>query len=101
LQDHDTYSQGAEAVQRPPPNPAVLAALALRKQQQVCLQRVRYELERVRQLIHMVRKKEKVKWQVRPHWQESRQIVGGGRMLRHKSHALLKVDRSIVNMELP
>jgi hypothetical protein len=42
----------------------VLAALALREQQQVCLQRVRYELERVRQLIDMVRKKEKVKWQV-------------------------------------
>jgi hypothetical protein len=27
--------------------------------------RLRYELERVRQLIDMVRKKEKVKWQVR------------------------------------
>jgi hypothetical protein len=66
LQDQDTYSQGAEAVQRPPPDPAVLAALAVREQQQVCLQRVRYELERVRQLIDMVRKKEKVKWQVRP-----------------------------------
>jgi hypothetical protein len=65
----------AEAVQRPPPDPAVLAALALREQQQVCLQRVRYELERVRQLIDMVRKKEKVKWQVRPRW---RTVVGEG-----------------------
>jgi hypothetical protein len=65
LQDHDMYGLEPEAVQRPPPDPAVLQALAVREQQHVCLQRVRYELERVRQLIDMVRKKEKVKWQVR------------------------------------
>jgi hypothetical protein len=70
----------------------VLAALALREQQQVCLQRVRYELERVRQLIDMVRKKEKVKWQVRHRWQQGRQLVGAACWLWHRPHALLKVN---------
>jgi hypothetical protein len=34
----------AKAAQLLPPDPAMLAVLALHEQQQVCLQRVRYEL---------------------------------------------------------
>jgi hypothetical protein len=56
----------------------VLAAPALLEQQQVCRQRVRYVLERVWQLIDSVRKKEKVKWQVRPRWQQGRPVMGEG-----------------------
>jgi hypothetical protein len=36
-----SHCQVAKAVQRLPPDPAMLAALALREQQQVCLQRLK------------------------------------------------------------
>jgi hypothetical protein len=65
LQGQDYGLMGCKQQQQPPPDLTVLQALAVREQQQVCLQRVRYELERVRQLIDMVLKKEEVKWQVR------------------------------------
>jgi hypothetical protein len=56
LHDQDTCKQVTEVVQLRPPDPGALAAPALHEEQHVCRQRVRYVLERVRQLIGMVRK---------------------------------------------